>query len=101
MKTLINFLLLFIVANSKPPPTKQLGADLRNLDFDSVWKKHGYGSMGNYKTPGELNLFFKAMVGEFPEVITRIRLGKTYRNITINGFVFMKRGGGEFDEEVK
>jgi hypothetical protein len=50
----------------------------REKNFNKLWNRYGYGSMGNYKTPKELSRLCNQMVEEFPELVTEIDIGRSF-----------------------
>jgi hypothetical protein len=50
-------------------------------NFESFFKFYGLGDMlNNYLSPEELNVLLQQMEDDFPEVVTRVELGKTYED---------------------
>ena len=94
MMKLILFYFIIILTTGQPNFRQVLQ---KEKNFKVIWKWYGYGSMGNYKTPGELSRLCNKIVKHFPELVTRIELGKSYQNRTIEGYLFMKKSGDDFE----
>jgi hypothetical protein len=58
-------------------------------DFDStnIFQKYILGSMGNYLSPSEFKKLMSGIVMDFPEIVKKVKVGKTYLGVDIPGFV--------------
>jgi len=57
------------------------------FDDTDIFQQFGTGTMNNYLSPSELESLMTLIVAEYPEVVRPVKIGKTYQNNEIAGYL--------------